>query len=113
MDKQKISNASSAANFVRKRLGKITDFYRVGAEIGSGAFGTVRRVVHIETGEKRAVKVINKSNMDEEEINTLMNEINVLRNLDHPNIVKIYEYFEDDKRFFIVTEICSGGELFD
>jgi len=51
--------------------------------------------------------------MNDEEQQTLYNEINVLRNLDHPNIVKIYEYYEDDKRFYIVTEICSGGELFD
>lgn len=71
------------------------------------------RVVHIDTGEKRAVKVINKSSMDSDAQLTLLNEINVLKNLDHPNIVKIYEYFEDDKRFYIVTEICSGGELFD
>jgi calcium-dependent protein kinase len=40
-------------------------------------------------------------------------EINILRSLDHPNIVKIFEYFEDDKRFYIVTEHIEGGELFD
>lgn len=51
--------------------------------------------------------------MKADEIEILYNEINVLRNLDHPNIVKIYEYFEDEKRFYIVTELCSGGELFD
>jgi len=43
----------------------------------------------------------------------LFNEINILRSLDHPNIVKMYEFFEDDKRYYIVTEICKGGELFD
>ena len=42
--------------------------------------------------------------MHPEEITTLYNEMNILRNLDHPNIVKIYEYFEDDKRFYVVTE---------
>ena len=99
--------------FVRKRTGKLVDYYRVGKELGSGAYGSVRRIVHIETGEKRAVKVIEKHTMNKEEIDTLYNEINVLRNLDHPNIVKIYEYFEDEKRFFIVTELCKGGELFD
>jgi calcium-dependent protein kinase len=43
----------------------------------------------------------------------LVNEINNLKNLDHPNILKIYEIFEDAKRFYIVTDICKGGELFD
>jgi calcium-dependent protein kinase len=43
----------------------------------------------------------------------MLNEINTLRSLDHPNIVKIYEYFEDEKRFYIVTEHIQGGELFD
>jgi len=43
----------------------------------------------------------------------LFNEINIFSRIDHPNIVKMYEFFEDDKRFFIVMEICKGGELFD
>lgn len=51
--------------------------------------------------------------MDEDETRMLFNEINILRELDHPNIVKMYEFFEDEKRYYIVTEICKGGELFD
>jgi len=42
-----------------------------------------------------------------------MNEIDTLRSLDHPNIVKVFEYFEDERNFYIVTESISGGELFD
>jgi calcium-dependent protein kinase len=56
---------------------------------------------------------LRKSNMDEDEKKMLFNEINILKNLDHPNIVKMYESFEDEKRYYIVTEICKGGELFD
>lgn len=51
--------------------------------------------------------------MDEEEQLMLFNEINNLKDLDHPNIIKINEFFEDEKRYYIVTEICKGGELFD
>ena len=51
--------------------------------------------------------------MDADEQKMLFNEINILRSLDHPNIVKMYEFFEDEKRYDIVTEICKGGELFD
>lgn len=43
----------------------------------------------------------------------MINEINILKNLDHPNILKLYEYFEDSKRFYIVTDHIKGGELFD
>ena len=107
------SDAAGKVNFTRRREGKIIDHYRVGKRLGQGAFGEVRRVVHIETGDQRAVKVISKQSMSEHEQQTLYNEINILKNLDHPNVVKVYEYFEDEKRFFIVTEICSGGELFD
>lgn len=54
---------SNEVNFIRRRDGKIIDFYRVGKELGHGAFGEVRRVVHIETGEQRAVKVLLKKGM--------------------------------------------------
>jgi calcium-dependent protein kinase len=43
----------------------------------------------------------------------MLNEINILKTIDHPNIVKIYEYFEDSKRFYIVQDSIEGGELFD
>lgn len=42
----------------------------------------------------------------------LLNEINNIKELDHPNILKMYEFFEDEKRYYIVTELCSGGELY-
>lgn len=42
----------------------------------------------------------------------LMNEINNIKILDHPNILKMYEFFEDENRFYIVTELCSGGDLY-
>ena len=87
--------------------------------------------VHRETGAQRAVKVLRKSHMDDDEKRMLFNEINILKEIvsirdccslysilnlyfqDHPNIVKMYEFFEDEKRYYLVTEICKGGELFD
>jgi calcium-dependent protein kinase len=51
--------------------------------------------------------------MDEKEKTRLQYEIDILRNLDHPNIVKLYEIFEDKHAIYLVTELCTGGELFD
>lgn len=51
--------------------------------------------------------------MDTAEQELMINEVNILKTLDHPNIVQIYEYFEDQTYFFIVTELVQGGQLFD
>lgn len=99
--------------FVQKSAGTLRDTYKIGKVLGEGAFGEVRLCTHRETKEKRAVKVLKKESMDQAELNSMLNEINTLRSLDHPNIVKIFEYFEDEKRFYIVTEHIQGGELFD
>ena len=102
-----------ASNFVTQHAGKLRDHYRIGKMLGSGAFGEVRVCVHRESGAQRAVKVLRKSHMDEDEKKMLFIEINNLKDLDHPNILKMYEFFEDEKRYYIVTDICKGGELFD
>ena len=51
--------------------------------------------------------------MDEHDKSVLLNEINILKRLDYPHIIKIYEFYEDDKRYYVVTELCKGGELYD
>jgi calcium-dependent protein kinase len=99
--------------FVSKKTGKIRDHYRIGKLLGSGAFGEVRLCLHKETQTQRAVKVLRKNLLDPKEMEMLKNEIAILKDLDHPNIVKMFEFLEDEKRIYIVTEICKGGELFD
>lgn len=99
--------------FVGKKIGKIRDHYRIGKVLGSGAFGEVRLCLHKESQVQRAVKVLRKNLLDEKEMEMLKNEIGILKEMDHPNIVKMYEFLEDEKRIYIVTEICKGGELFD
>lgn len=103
----------SSSIFVGRKVGKIRDHYRIGKVLGSGAFGEVRLCLHKETQVQRAVKVLRKNLLDEKEMDMLKNEITILTDMDHPNIVKMYEFLEDDKRIYIVTEICKGGELFD
>lgn len=71
--------------------------------------------MHKETKALRAVKIINKKYLAEEKKKKLLyeSEIDILKKLDHPNILKLYEFFQDQKRYFLVTELCNGGELFD
>lgn len=61
----------------------------------------------------RAVKLIRKDAMTPEEEQAFQDEIAILSKLDHPNILKLYEVYTDEKRYYIVTELCKGGELFD
>ena len=67
---------------------------------------------HIETGAERAVKVIPKS-LDQEQNDMVIREFNVIKELDHPNVLKSYALFENDTHFNIVTDLIRGGELYD
>jgi calcium-dependent protein kinase len=69
-----------------------------------GAYGEVRKCLHKETKALRAVKIINKKFLEAEEQAKLLSEISILKELDHPNILKLYEFFQDHKRYFLVTE---------
>ena len=79
--------------------------------IGTGGFGTVYKVRHRETGQTRACKVIPKNKILN--LDTFMLEIKILQKLDHPNVLKLYEYFIDETSIYLITEMCRGGELFD
>ena len=114
---------------MKENTGNIKDFYKISSCIGRGkstfkfssvnnlfslgAYGEVRKCLHKETKALRAVKIINKRYISDEEREKLLNEIDILKKLDHPNILKLYEFFQDQKRYFLVTELCNGGELFD
>lgn len=92
---------------------KFVDVYTVGACLGTGSFGEVKKVVHKVTGQERAVKVFLKDLNSAASYRTTKNEIEILRRLNHPAIIKLYEYFEDDRKLYLVLEKCNGGELFD
>ncbi|CAG9334375.1 unnamed protein product [Blepharisma stoltei] len=104
-----------ASMFVGHRNGQVLEHYKIGSKIGSGAFGCVRIGTHIITGQKRAIKTIQKESIsaDLTEREKFFSEVDILRKTDHPNIVKLYEFYEDEKYFHIVTEFLQGGELFD
>lgn len=101
----------SKANFVSyKKSLNITSEYTIGQNLGSGSFGTVRRAVHKKSNQVRAIKILKKSEQDQEK---LFLEVDILSKLSHPNIMQIFEFYDDAINFYIVSELCLGGELFD
>lgn len=92
--------------------GGIDEFYEIqGCELGRGSFGSVHEATHKASGTVRAVKTIAKSSLADTSV--LAQEIEIIQWLDHPNIVRLYEVFEDARCIYIVMELCTGGELFD
>ena len=105
----------SSGNFVTKRAGALRENYNISAKIGSGAFGYVRLAVHKDSNQKRAIKTIDKETItkDMKERTKFFNEVDILRRADHPNILRLYEFYEDERHYHLVTEYVAGGELFD
>lgn len=85
--------------------------YKILEVLGSGSFGTVRKCALRETGELFACKTIKKEVVDDPK--NLRREIDILRTVDHPNIIKFQDVYEDEKYIHLVTELCTGGELYD
>ena len=101
------------STFVQMNTLSFRQVYKLGRRLGSGAYGDVCCCTHRATGSQRAVKMFRKDrSLSESEKNHINNEIQVLKKLDHPNIIRLYEFFEDSDMFYIVMEHCGGGELF-
>ncbi|KAM3135846.1 hypothetical protein pb186bvf_012099 [Paramecium bursaria] len=99
--------------FISMKREDIYSIYSVGKVLGEGAYGTVSMVTHRRLGLLRAMKAIRKDALFEEEQQQLFAEMQILKDLDHPNIVKLYELFQDEKYYYLITEYLPGGELFD
>jgi calcium-dependent protein kinase len=87
-------------------------FYEELEEIGSGMYGVVKKVRLISNPEvTRAMKIIPEENVVQGEGASLIDEIEILKNLDHINIMKMYESFVDNNNYYIVSELCDQGHL--
>ena len=95
--------------FIREIEGNVTEYYEVLKKIGEGGFAKVYKVKEKETGEIRAMKEVDKSKIHD--IKYFKTEIKILAMLDHPNILRLFEVIEDSKKFYLIMELCSGGEL--
>jgi len=107
-------NEQFVYDLVPENFNEISKEYKIKDEpLGRGAYGEVRKAINVSTNELRAIKIIYKKNCSQEEQARIFKEITIMKALDHPNIIRIYEYFQDEKHIFIVMELAQGGELFD
>ena len=86
--------------------------YKIIEKIGTGSYGQVYLAENIFTKESIAMKEIKKSTEDLLSDGEIMDEINILKNLDHPDIVRIMEFYNTEQSYFIISEYCPGGELY-
>ena len=85
----------------------------LGEKLGEGTFGVVRMAINRQTGEKVAIKILEKSKLTNyKDKNRLDREINILNKIHHPNIVKLFCTIETDRQIFIIMEYIKGNELF-
>ena len=97
--------------FVQKAEGKLLDNYDILKQLGKGGYGKVYEVRSKKTGEVRACKHLSKLNI--KNLEKFRREIEILKKLDHPNIIKLYEVFESERSLYLIMEECKGGEIFD
>ena len=90
------------------------DNYIIDRRLGFGSFGKNFKVLHRDLGIYRTMKEIPILNIKEPEIeNEIIEEIDILKSLDHPNIEKLFEFYGTKDAYYIITEHCEGGELLD
>ncbi|PVD25992.1 hypothetical protein C0Q70_13659 [Pomacea canaliculata] len=87
--------------------------YRLIKTIGKGNFAKVKLAKHVPTGKEVAIKIIDKTQLNPSSLQKLFREVRIMKLLDHPNIVKIFEVIETEKTLYLVMEYASGGEVFD
>mmetsp|Transcript_6416 Transcript_6416/g.15217 ORF Transcript_6416/g.15217 Transcript_6416/m.15217 type:complete len:231 (-) Transcript_6416:7-699(-) len=118
-------NSSSARTFAGTTAAYPNDFVQItdalsdvrvkyhvnSKELGHGHYGVVRKCMNRETNRWYAIKSIRKSKVKKIEI--LTSEIEILKEVKHPHIIELVDVFEDKKYLHLVTELCTGGELFD
>jgi len=87
--------------------------YRLLKTIGKGNFAKVKLAKHVPTGKEVAIKIIDKTQLNPGSLQKLFREVRIMKMLDHPNIVKLFQVIETDKTLYLVMEYASGGEVFD
>ncbi|XP_044260514.1 serine/threonine-protein kinase SIK3 isoform X2 [Tribolium madens] len=88
-------------------------YYELEKTIGKGNFAVVKLATHIVTRTKVAIKIIDKTALDEENLTKIFRETAILKKLRHPHITRLYQLMETNQTIYMVTEYASNGEIFD
>ncbi|XP_055620464.1 MAP/microtubule affinity-regulating kinase 3-like isoform X27 [Toxorhynchites rutilus septentrionalis] len=87
--------------------------YKLLKTIGKGNFAKVKLAKHVPTSKEVAIKIIDKTQLNASSLQKLYREVRIMKLLDHPNIVKLFQVIETEKTLYLVMEYASGGEVFD
>ena len=87
--------------------------YEMGKLLGKGNYSEVKKAVIKATGQSVAIKCVQKAGLNQEDEQALKEEVRILRAMNHPNVIKLEDFYEDEMSYFIVMEMAQGGELFD
>ena len=88
--------------------------YQIQKIIGKGTFSTVKLAIDKETSEKKAIKILEKNKIKtNRDLNRIKREIDMVKKINHLNIVKVFDIKEDEKKYYIIMEYCENGELFN
>ena len=101
-------------SFIKRIVGysNITDYYKIGSLIGKGKFSVVSSAIHKKTGKKVAVKIVQKSSLNEQDMELLFREIEILKLCQHINIIRLLDVFESKDYMYMILELLEGGDLF-
>ena len=90
----------------------LTDLYDIKEKIGRGKFGLIKLGINKKTKKKVAIKIMSKKDMNNQDLELARTEIEILKICQHPNIITLYDIFENVNYFYIIMEYCEGGDLF-
>lgn len=93
--------------------GKVAGLYDLGDTLGRGHFAVVKLARHVFTGEKVAVKVIDKTKLDEVSRAHLFQEVRCMKLVQHPNVVRLYEVIDTQTKLYLILELGDGGDMYD
>ncbi|XP_034016371.1 SNF-related serine/threonine-protein kinase-like [Thalassophryne amazonica] len=101
------------AGLKRCRDGKIAGLYDLDKTLGRGHFAVVKLARHVFTGEKVAVKVIDKTKLDPVARGHLFQEVRCMKLVQHPNVVRLYEVIDTATKLYLILELGDGGDMYD
>lgn len=105
-------SAVLSSKSVAHKSGSVEQKYDVGRELGRGGFSVVKEGKDRQTGERVAIKFIEKRYVDQEELKLLGREIDIMKKVQHRNVLRLFEIYETENHLSLVMELVNGGELF-